>query len=172
MACDCASFECLEAFVNPCSAGVELNIVPDADATWNARIEFNGTWIFFGFEVNQNLPIVLPRTVFNENYIHELRIIDEADIQTCYKVRTAYQNTLTGFDPQPPISAVWQWGELAVNGNTVSDLTLGGEIAPILWLNEQPLDWAQQGITHVGDTLDFSAIGGAFGTLIYQYRNL
>lgn len=172
MACDCASFTCLEAFVNTCSPGVELQVVPTADATWNARIEFNGTWIFFGFEVNQGLPIVLPRTVFNENYIHELRIIDENDIQTCYRVRSAYQNTLVGFEPQPPISQVWQWGELPVNGTTVSDLTLGGELAPILWLNEQPLDWASQGITHVGDTLDFTAIGFAQGTIIYQYRNL
>lgn len=172
MACDCETYTCLEAFINPCSAGTELNIIPTADATWNARIEFNGTWIFFGFEVNNGLPIVLPTVVFNEDYVHELRVIDEDGIQTCYRVRSVYQRTLTGFEPQPPISQVWQWGQLAVSGNTVSDLTLGGELAPIMWINEQPIDWAAQGIIHAGDELDFTSIGGVFGTIIYQYRNL
>lgn len=172
MACGCETYTCIEAWVNPCSTGVELPIEASDDATWNARIEFNGQWKAFSFEVSENEDIVLPALVFNEDYTHELRITTNLGVETCYKARTAISTDVAGFTPDPPANDVWQWGELAVNGNTVSDTLLGGDLSPIIWLNEQPLNWDAQGITHVGDTLDFTAIGGAFGTLIFQYRNL
>lgn len=170
--CGCETYECLEAFVNPCNVGTELDVQAEANGTWNAQILFNEKWTQFGFEVNAGENIVIPTSVLNENYLHELRLFNTTGVQTCYHLKTRYTSVLSGFEPQPPISSIWQWGKLAVNGNTVSDDLLGGDLSTIIWINEQPVDWAAQGITHTGDTLDFTAIGGAYGNIIFQYRSL
>lgn len=172
MACLCDSYTCINALIDPCNTGTELPIVAPDSETWNGLIEFNGNWQQFGFEVVGGQNIVLPTILFNEDYVHELRLTNAAGINTCYKVNAMIGSVLNGFAPQPPISEVWQWGELPISGNTVSNILLGGEIAPIIWVNEQPIDWAAQGVTHVGDTLDFTSIGGVIGNIIFQYRNL
>lgn len=172
MACLCDSYICINVIIDPCSTGTELPILAPSSETWNGLIEFNGKWTSFGFEVVGGQNIVLPTLLFNEDYVHELRLTDADGINTCYKVNAIFGSVLSGFEPQPPISEVWQWGELAMSGNTISNILLGGEIAPIIWVNEQPINWVLQGVTHVGDTLDFTSIGGVFGTIIFQYRML
>lgn len=74
-----------------------------------------------------------------------------------------------GLGDGPP----WQWGESAAAGNVITSADLKFTIAPILFLNEQPIDWNAQGVVHdeIAGTLDFTAIGGAFGKVLFQYVN-
>lgn len=169
--CGCETYECLEAFVNPCNAGTELDVQAEADGTWNAQILFNEKWTQFGFEVNVGENIVIPTSVLNENYLHELRLFNTTGVQSCYHLKTRYTSVLSGFEPQPPVSDIWQWARLEGNGtNTLDNPLLTGDLSMLIWINEQEQDWAQQGITQTDTGLvfpyDFS------GTLIFQYRNL
>lgn len=172
MPCGCATYECLEAFVNPCNAGTDIGITATETGSWNAQILFNGKWTFFAFQVDEGEAVIIPTVVLNEDYVHELRLTNTEGVTTCYHLRTAYTSVLSGYEPVPPISSVWQWGEVEANGNIVDSELLGGDLSPIIWINQNPTDWEEVGITREGDELDFTAIGGAFGKIIFQYRNL
>src|SRR5690606_23309154 len=74
----------------------------------------------------------------------------------------------------PPIlgnGPAWQWGQLADSGTIVTDDLLKNDIAPLIYVNQQYIDWASYGVTHdpVTGTLDFSALGAVYGTLTFQY---
>lgn len=74
-----------------------------------------------------------------------------------------------------------QWNEVLVTidsqTNTVTNEYLQYEISRIVVLNGQLMDWGANGITHTKDAdegngvLDFSAIGGVSGRLIFYYKS-
>jgi len=125
----------------------------------------------FSISVEEGENIVLPTVVLNEKYTHKLEIFDE-----CYELVTSpviYGGATVS--PTPPSGGSgWQWGGVAANGLVVQSPLLMGDLAPILWINAQPIDWQNVGLVWNSSSgeLDFSAVGGAFGTVYFQYRNL
>lgn len=71
-----------------------------------------------------------------------------------------------------------QWIEkLLTSGSLVTSIqddTLKLQIRRIIFLNEMPIDWAYQGITQntATGTLDFTAVGGFQGRLVYEYKQV
>lgn len=171
MACECSTVECVRVVVNPCSPGTELPIESTVTGNVTIYIDFNGATSVFQVAATEGDNLVVPTFTLNEKYTHRMEVLGQ-----CYEVRTSPAVTPAGTTPpSPPISVnAWQWGSANASGNVVTSPLLTGELAPILWVNEQPIDWADQGVTHDPGTgqLDFSAIGGVFGKLFFQYRNL
>lgn len=70
-----------------------------------------------------------------------------------------------------------QWNEVLITEaaltNTVSNANLAYEVGRIIFVNAQPVDWAEAGITQDRDTatMDFSAIGGVSGRIIFYYKS-
>lgn len=70
-----------------------------------------------------------------------------------------------------------QWTEVLITSDgltdTVTNAAFGYEISRIIYVNEQPTDWATKSITQDRDTetLDFTAVGGFSGRLILSYKS-
>lgn len=102
--CECTEWICVEAFINPCSEGVELDIIPGYSGDMTGKAWFNGTVKSFGIEVTEGERIIIPTEILNENYSHEMRLYDEeGELINCYRVKT-YLDTNSGeFTPTPII---------------------------------------------------------------------
>lgn len=174
MPCGCSTYECLEAWVNPCNAGTYIGITADETATWIMRLEFNGAWKQFSVSVTDGQQVSILTSLLNENYKHELRIYSSLmELLGCYWLKTSYTSDVADA-PVSPILGAWQWATLTVDGNTVTDDVLSGEISPIMWMDGNSIEWEDNGITHdpETETLNFSAIGGYTGEISFQYRIL
>lgn len=93
MACDCTTYACLEVVQNfdDCPGTVELDLAANATGVWTFLYEFNGKWKGGSIDVTNGENIELP-WVFNENYIHQIKIYDaDGDLfnDTCYKLDTS-----------------------------------------------------------------------------------
>lgn len=172
MACGCESYQCVEIPVNPCNTGTGIGVTAELTCNYTIRLFFNGYTYIVGVMADAGDELSVPTYVLNEQYTHEIRVIDPNGTTTCYYGETHPEFTAAGYTPIPPANDTWQWGELEVNGMTVSDVLLSGQISPIIWINQNPTDWQEVGITHVGDTLDFTSIGGVQGTIIFQYKGI
>lgn len=170
MACGCETYECVRVAVNPCSPGTELPIASTITGNVTVSIEFNGATSVFQVAATEGDNIVLPTSALNEKYTHRMEVQGQ-----CYEIRTSPAISGGGSIPVPPASAnAWQWGEVEASGVIVASPLLTGELAPILWLSQMPIDWELQGVTWDPGTgeLDFSSMGGAFGKIYFQYRNI
>lgn len=74
---------------------------------------------------------------------------------------------------------VWQKKTIYIDtlSNTVQNDLFAGEVGDIIYINSQPVMWANNGATQgdiikTGDTLDFTAIGGIQGWLHFEYRRI
>jgi len=173
MACGCEDITCVDVYVNPCSTGTDTGIVASQTGNYRALLEFNGVSTNFSVAVTTGEKISFPTFLLNEDYKHQLKLFDTSDeFIGCYSLNTHIALNIADYPVTPPETAAWQWGELTVNGNTVDSNLLTGDISPIIWLNEQPLNWANQGITQTSTGLDFTTIGGAYGNLVFQYKNI
>lgn len=173
MACGCEIYECRDVWVNPCNVGTYTGIEATSTGNYRALLEFNGAFREFGVAVQEDQDIAFLTSVLNANYVHELRLYDENDnLFGCYKLKTHLTQSVSGAPVIPPADDTWQWGQITANGNIVDSVLLTGDISPIIWVNEQPVDWVAQGIVQTGTGLDFTSIGGAFGTISFQYKNL
>lgn len=171
--CPCETYECKNVFLNPCNIGTGIGVTANATGNWMALLEFNGAWQNFGVAVTSGEEVVFLSSVFNENYTHELRLFDANDtLFGCYRLSTVYTKNVSGAPVIPPADDTWQWGQVAANGNIVDSVLLTGDISPIIWYNEQPMDWVQQGVIQTATGLDFTSIGGAYGTISFQYKNI
>jgi hypothetical protein len=171
MACGCATYECLEVLVNPCLASVGIGVNAVEDGEVSGMIYFNGIWTTFNASVTQGQQIYLPTELFNEDYVHELRLT-QANEQTCYKVKTL----LSLYNSTPIIdNSMWNWAAksgIAPGTMIVEDERLTGDISPEIWNDGSGFDWAQNGVVQTASGLDFTSIGGIQGKLTWQYRNL
>lgn len=103
MACNCESYTCVEAIYNPCSEGVQLDIVADESGDWSADIYFNGVPTQFSFGVTNGEKIIIPVQFLNEYYTHEFRLYDTAqELVGCYWLKALASNNAGSFDPIPP----------------------------------------------------------------------
>lgn len=117
MSCECESYICLEAFINPCSEGVELNVIPDYTGNMTGKVWFNGTIKSFGFEVTDGEKIIVPIELFNESYTHEMRLYDEdGTLINCYHVKTAIDTDSGEFTPTPASASGLMGNEFTGNG--------------------------------------------------------
>jgi hypothetical protein len=116
MSCDCETYTCLDAFYNPCSEGVELNVIPDYTGNMTGRVWFNGTIKSFGIEVTEGEKIIIPN-ILNESYTHDMRLYDEdGTLIACYKVKTAVDTELEEFTPTPASASGLMGNEFTGNG--------------------------------------------------------
>lgn len=139
MPCECTIYTCIEAFINPCSEGVELDIVSDYTGNMTGRVWFNGTVTSFGISVTDGERIILPVTLFNENYAHEMRLYDEdGELIECYRVKTYVDYDSGEFTPTPPAAGALDGASFpgnntdtqtfaGLNGNTLLTITMGGQ---------------------------------------------
>lgn len=176
MACDCENITRKCVLVNPCNTGTGLGIIANATGTWEAVLAFNGVSRVFSFEADDGDEISVPTSVLNENYVHVLKLTNPNDVLTCYEISTSIGFGVSGLPVTPPINNTWQWGTIIVNDPslTVEDNLFQGEVSPIIWANGTPIEWALQGVIHDPETLtmDFTAIGGMQGSLVFQYKIL
>jgi hypothetical protein len=166
----CESYECVEVLVNPCSTGTALGIEADETGSWVARLSFAGVYREFGISVTMGESISILTALLNENGVHELQLYDNTDtLFGCYKVRTRISyNVPDAPVPSPYVVNGWEWDEVESAGNTVA--IDADELSPIIWLDSNPINWANNGITFIDGVLDMSAIGGFTGTISYQYK--
>lgn len=174
MACACDTYSCLDVAVNPCNTGTGLGVTAATSGNYLIRIEFNGMWNNLSVLATEDMELSVPTFVLNENYVHEIIITNPGGNISCYNANTYLSFNVAGYTPVPPDNDTWQWGELDVSGDTVVSNLLAGDLSPIIWINQNPTDWEDVGITHDPEsgTLDFTAIGGVIGKIIFQYKNL
>lgn len=87
MSCDCESYICLEAFANPCSEGVEIDVEATYTGDITGRVYFNGISQSFTVGVTEGENIIIPSSVLNENYTHELRLYNGSSLLNCYHLK-------------------------------------------------------------------------------------
>lgn len=153
MACGCETYTCIEVFINPCSAGVELPVNATSDGTITAMVEFNGMWKNTQVEGETGEPIILPVSVFNEDYTHEMRLTGNG-VETCYKVRSMIMIDAPIVDPTPPVSPleglVITVTEVSEDGTSFTEAALIGDVVAII-TDQQGLTPAQ--FTQAGTTI-------------------
>lgn len=172
MDCRCESYQCVSVGVNPCTTGTSLGIEAAMTGNYTAWLEFNGTITEFGVSATEGEDIAILTSLLNEQYTHELRLTDPEGETTCYRVKTYPSFTASGA-PVPPIdNDTWQWAEIEgiTDTDTVDNVLLTGDVSPMIWLNEQPLNLELQGITQTATGLVFPYT--ISGTLSFQYKNL
>lgn len=175
MSCDCETYICTKAFINPCNVGTFIGIEATETGTWTARLGFNNTFREFGISVDDGKEIAIPTELLNENYQHDLKLYDSNGILiNCYKLQTHLTFSVADTDIPSPIFSYWTWGSVVATGNIIYSDLFKGKISPIIWIDGNSLDWIAQGITHdpVSGELDFTAIGGVNGSLSFQYKLL
>jgi len=90
MSCECANMVCVDVFLSPCAATIQLPVTADETAVWNMAFEFNGSQFVTSVPVYVNQPIVIPNR-FNEQYTHVLRFYrpdNTVFLNTCFKLTT------------------------------------------------------------------------------------
>lgn len=173
MACGCDNIECIEVLVNLCNAGTEIAIPATQTGNWRLLLEFNRANRNFSIAVTSGDNISIPTFLLNANYVHLLKVYNTSDVLVgCYNLNTIIAQGVADYPVNPPDNDTWQWATVTANGNQVDDVLLTGDISPIIWLNQQPIEWAAQGIIQTATGLDFTAIGGAVGSLVFQYKNI
>lgn len=101
MSCQCEEYVCVEAFINPCSEGVEVDIVSDFTGNITGRIWMNGSVSTFTIGVEDQEKIIIPSQFLNENYTHELRLYKGGVIWGCYRVKTYLDFESPIYEPMP-----------------------------------------------------------------------
>lgn len=175
MACDCETVTNVCIFVNPCNDGTGIGITATETGTYTARLEFNGVYRQFGVQATEGEEISILTSLLNESYTHKLTLISPTNETNCYTLSTSIGLGVSGYPTPSTTDNMWQWYSIEdISGNDVESDYLKGEVSPIIWVNGQDIDWAEQGIIHTAatGTLNFVAVGGIEGKLVFQYRNL
>lgn len=103
MICGCNTYICLQAVFNPCSEGVQLDVVSTETGDWSGVIYFNGMPTDFVFGVVEDQNIILPVSLFNEFYTHEMQLWNSAGtLVGCYRVNARASMNAGTYAPIPP----------------------------------------------------------------------
>lgn len=117
MSCECLEYQCVEAYINPCSEGVELDIIAEYSGNMTGKVWFNGAVTSFGVTVEDGERIILPTSLFNENYAHEMRLYDEEGVVIeCYRVKTYIDKDAPEFTPTPAAASGLMGNSFTGNG--------------------------------------------------------
>lgn len=179
MACGCTTYICKEVFVNPCTVGTSTGIEAAETGNYTFRVEFNGMVSIFSVAALSGEDIVIPTSALNESYTHEATVIAPSGATVCYWLNTMISMSIAYVPFVPVDNDTWQPHTVVVDEftNTVTSPYFSGDVADMIWINEQPVQWAVNGvslgvITKTGDTFDFSAFGGISGKIFFNYKNL
>lgn len=149
MSCPCTSYTCLEAFINPCSEGVDIGLAATYSGNMTIRVWFNGVVRTAGVGVTQNDNIIIPRELLNENYVHELRIYNMDDLLGCYHLKTQLDYNSPEY-PVPPINDSDMQGKEYTGNETATQIfaELDGKQLLTIAMNGQEYTsdfWTQTG---------------------------
>lgn len=147
MGCDCQTYICASAYINPCSEGTETSIVATFTGMADVVVFFNGNARKAGIQVVEGAIIVLPTGMLNENYVHKVEVYNNGTIEACYKLHTYIADSAV--IPLPPTEGNVIAKEYVGNGNNVQTFTgLGGNILLYVVMNGQSYTkdfWIQVG---------------------------
>lgn len=148
MSCGCETYTCIEAWINPCSAGVSIPIESTVTNNITVMVEFNGMWTSASVLATLGQNIILPVTLFNEDYIHEMRLTMD-EVETCYKVNARISLDSGEFIPTPPVSEQTESltvtvEEISVDALTFTSTDITGTVVAII-TDQQALNTAQFG---------------------------
>ncbi len=151
MSCTCETYTCIKAFVNKCSEGVELPIVADYDGDMYGELYFNDMVSTFTVAVELNKKIVIPSSIVNENYVHELRLYRDGILYGCYHLRTVFSVNEGTHDLIPPSHGYLQTAQYVGNnaGSQVFGALLGYTLVTISMGGQDYTNefWSQTGTT-------------------------
>lgn len=169
MACECTSFECLEAIFNPCSEGVELAIEATETGTWSADLYFNGVPTQFSFGVTYGENIIIPTEFLNEYYTHEFRLYNGAGtLVGCYHLKSRMVSNAGEFTPIPPYSD--QPSAKTFDGNGTDTQTFSGIGDPIFRISIGNQVYLQE-FTQVGETIIMDDGVLFYGKIVIEWEN-
>lgn len=139
MACKCETYTCVEARLNPCSEGMQLDYEATETGNWKGVLYFQDTSTEFAFGVTAGDPIVVPTELFNENYTHELRVYNTAgDLEVCLHVKTIIDQNAGNYPVIPIVPSglggkEYNGNDLdtqvfpELNGRTLLTISMGGQ---------------------------------------------
>lgn len=169
MACECTSFECLEAIFNPCSEGAELAIEATETGTWSADIYFNGVPTQFSFGVTEGDNIVIPTEFLNEYYTHEFRLYNGAGtLLECYHLKARYSNNAGEFTPIPPSPDGLSAKVFDGNGTDTQTFTGVGNIIEITIPNQI---YTESDFVQDGETVTMNNGVAFYGKIVVKWEN-
>lgn len=132
MSCECLEYECLEAFWDCDSTGVQLAIEATETADWRGTIYFNDMPTIFEFGVIDGEDIVIPTQFLNEYYTHEFRLHNGAGtLIGCYQLKSRQTLNAGSFEPIPPTGNVLDGNVFTGNGTDTQTFTGIGEVIEI-----------------------------------------
>lgn len=187
MSCECESYTCIEAFINPCSEGVQLDIIPDYTGNMLGRVWFNGTVSTFEISVEEGEKIIVPIEQLNENYVHDLRVYNQGDLIACYKVKTYIDYESETFTPMPatvelPYVLIFQMGTppdtpnstygtpvSVANGSTIQDdLLIGATLLDIENVTENLMPVTGMGINGFNSTTGTITLSDSYSDTFFK----
>lgn len=89
MACGCETYSCFDVLLVECASTITLPIVASETGTWKMIQEFAGSTLRTDITVTNGVNLVVPASVFNENYTHVVKFYKVDDTifnNTCYKL--------------------------------------------------------------------------------------
>jgi hypothetical protein len=138
MSCDCETYTCLDAFYNPCSEGVALDVAATDSLVWSGRIEYNGIWTLFSFGVTEGEDIVIPTEFLNEYYDHQFKLYDNAgELFGCYKLKSRAMGNAGTYAPVAPVDLQTFDLEMDSVTSTVTDARLLNKTLVLISLSGQ-----------------------------------
>lgn len=152
MACGCATYECLEVFVNPCNEGTSLGITATTTGDYTIEVYFNGSVKRMTVTVAANEEISIPTSSLNENYVHDIRVISPSDVTTCYHASTIIDMNVAD---APFVPANSEWRLLYTVEETSDTITIEG-LKPVTAILLPNGTLTQQQFTQVGDSITYT----------------
>lgn len=152
MACGCATYICKEVFVNPCNTGTNTGIVATTAGDYIIEVYFNGTVKRSTVTVGANEEINIPTSSLNENYTHEVRVTNPADVTTCYWLSTTID--LDAADA-PFVPANTEWRLPYTVEETSDTITIEG-LKPVTAILLPNGTLTQQQFTQNGDSITYT----------------
>lgn len=169
MSCVCTSYQCLEAYFNPCSDGVQVNVVANETGTWKATIFFNGTPTIFAFGVTSGQKIVLPTQFLNEDYTHDLRLYNSGGtLVNCYHLESKATTNAGEFSPIPPSQNILD-GDV-FNGNGTDTQTFAG-IGEVIEITIGFQVYTPDSFVQAGEEIVMNDGVTFYGTIVIKWKN-
>lgn len=170
--CECETFECLNAFYNPCSDGVAVNVIATDSLVWSAQIEFNGVWTLFSFGVIEGEQIILPTAFLNEYYNHILKVYDaNGVIVGCYNLKSRAMGSAGQYSPIAPVELQSFDLEILEDTNTITDSRLLNTTLVLISMSGQSYNSAFWSKPFASDTLTSTVLTFNTGDIItFIYR--
>lgn len=150
MDCQCNEYECIDVSITPCSNGAKLNIEAPFTGVGTFVVFFLGSSRTVSIEITEGDNVVLPTEIFNEDYVHLMKLYNGDNLEMCYKVNTSIAKGI-GTVPLPQYISYVEGKSYIGNGtNTQSFNVLNGKTLLTVIMNGQAYSsdfWVHNGTT-------------------------